>query len=340
MVKFNDAVSALMFVKNDISKVDVDSSKTKLFNAAVLSKNISTRLESFTYFFLGHCKVMNDSHATKLEKKKLTTTIIKTIVPLISIAAEHLNYSSSIISHIPSSPSAIKTEPHPKRVSLPHQIPSRILNIPQPSNGSSYFKTEVVSIISPYNSPKRSTIRSTLIDKMVKSSSVKGGMNTIYRALKNARNRKSVKHSNFISCGKPPLLTNDDVTSMCEKFDDTNGRAYGSKEIKKMMISQVKESVSKCGNVPLADVIDPCRTTISNYTALFSQSSGIFIDGSKAISKTNTRYTAENSLIVSALYAVAVASSHFILIKEEDARTRRDIANASVGIRMMYKLTS
>ena len=94
-----------------------------------------------------------------------------------------------------------------------------------------------MSIISPYNAPKRSTTCSTLITKVVKNSSVKGGGSTIYRALKNARNRKAMKHPQFISCDKPPLLTNDAIISICKKVDNTNGRAYGSKDIKDMMIS-------------------------------------------------------------------------------------------------------
>lgn len=61
------------------------------------------------------------------------------------------------------------------------------------------------------------------------------------------------------------------------------------------------------------NAVAPCRTTITNYTALVDYESGISIDNDLAISKTNTRFSAENTLITAINYGVAVAFEHIVL---------------------------
>ena len=52
---------------------------------------------------------------------------------------------------------------------------------------------------------------------MVKTGSVKGGRSTIYRDLKIAQGGGKLKHSNFSTRGKPPLLSNNDIKNISEK---------------------------------------------------------------------------------------------------------------------------
>ena len=106
------------------------------------------------------------------------------------------------------------------------------------------------------------------------------------------------------------------------------------------MIDQVKENAINDGNVALTNIIDPCCTTVSNYTAVLAQTNTISIDSSKAIAKINTRFTAENSLIASMIYSVAVAYSHYIPVESADNRTLKDISNAPTGVRVMYNMVS
>ena len=209
-----------MCMKND-TKVDTDSCRTKLFNTAILSRDISARLLSSTDYLLSHCKTLNDGTATKLEKRKSTSTIVQSIVPLITFDADHLNESSGIISPIPGvsyvhrrlekenknedpidvinklinskrklgpshSPITKRQPPSSRSRSSPpsRSIPSRVSDIPKPSNGRYYSKAEVMAIMAPYNSPCRSIIRSNIITKLVNTGCVKGGKSTIYRDLK------------------------------------------------------------------------------------------------------------------------------------------------------------
>lgn len=90
----------------------------------------------------------------------------------------------------------------------------------------------------------------------------------------------------------------------------------------------------------LINVISPCRTSISNYTALLAASDGITIDGSKAITKTNNRFATENSIIADVCYAATVAASHFIPVLEIDKQVKNDFLVAPIGVQIMYQITS
>ena len=230
--------------------------------------------------------------------------------------------------------------PHrPKRTTPNRQIPTRVSNIPSPLNGSSYSKTEVIDILEPYNEDKRSTIRSRMITKMVAAGHVKGGRSTLYRDLKIARMGRVIKHSHFATRGKLRLLSDRDVNCIKDKINKYDGRAYGVSEIKQLMIEQVMENVINSGNIPLTNAIDPSSSSVMNYTALLAYDNSISIDGSKAISKTNNRFTAENSIIASILYVIAVAYSHYIPCEVEDSCVKKDMEDAPIGVRMMYTLT-
>jgi len=52
-----------------------------------------------------------------------------------------------------------------------------------------------------------------------------------------------------------------------------------------------------------------------------------------------TRFTAENSIIASIIYAVTVAYYHYIPVEEEFPKVKRETKEASVGVEMMYQLT-
>lgn len=71
MVKFDEAVKALMLMKNGSSNVNVDSSKTKSFKRAIRSRDIAARLKNANTILLNHCVILNDKDSTHLEKKSL-----------------------------------------------------------------------------------------------------------------------------------------------------------------------------------------------------------------------------------------------------------------------------
>ena len=83
----------------------------------------------------------------------------------------------------------------------------------------------------------------------------------------------------------------------------------------------------------------PSHGSIRNYSALLSNHPSISISCS-AITKTNNRFTAENSLISAMAFIMVVATTHFIIVPKESESIREDMKNASDGVKIMMKLLS
>ena len=92
------------------------------------------------------------------------------------------------------------------------------------------------------------------------------------------------------------------------------------------LLSNIKETQTKnieaAGLVPICTTKNPSHTSINNYKAVLASQSSLSIT-TTAISKKNHRYTVENSLISAMVFLVVVASTHFILVNEENDETRR-----------------
>lgn len=86
------------------------------------------------------------------------------------------------------------------------------------------------------------------------------------------------------------------------------------------------------------NIVNPSRTTVNNYTTLLGNSDLILIDSPSAISKTNSRFTAKNSIIAPIVYAVAIAYFYYILTKPIDTRVEKVTFNAPIGVQIMYQL--
>jgi len=69
--------------------------------------------------------------------------------------------------------------------------------------------------------------------------------------------------------------------------------------------------------------LNPSKSSVTDYIALLDHQTGISIDGNKAISKTMTRFTVENSIITSITYVVTVVYSHYIPVEEECPKVKK-----------------
>jgi len=65
---------------------------------------------------------------------------------------------------------------------------------------------------------------------------------------------------------------------------------------------------------------------------------GISIDGSTAIAKTNTRFTAENSIISTMSLGLSIAYANYIPITKEDPLITKEMDDAAVGVKIMYAM--
>ena len=95
--------------------------------------------------------------------------------------------------------------------------------------------------------------------------------------------------------------------------------------------------ITEQGDVPIMPV-SPSVQTIKNITAMVANQCGISIDGSSAIAKTNTRFTAENSIICAMALALAIAYAHYIPITVEDPQILKEMEDAPIGVKIMYDL--
>lgn len=103
--------------------------------------------------------------------------------------------------------------------------------------------------------------------------------------------------------------------------------------------AQARKAIGQ-GRVHLtSSSLQPHRKTISNYQAVLANTSGISVVN-KVIPKTNTRYTAEHSLISSMVLIMIVAVTHFDVSSEPLPALTKEVSEASDGVKLFYDLVS
>ena len=106
-----------------------------------------------------------------------------------------------------------------------------------------------------------------------------------------------------------------------------------------MMIAKLNTKVVKQRKVHLTP-IEPPYMSVYNYIASVICKGGLLIDIKKAILKTKTRFTAENSLIAKMNFAIVVAHSYFILVSVPCKMVERDKEKADIGVRILVEMVS
>ena len=81
------------------------------------------------------------------------------------------------------------------------------------------------------------------------------------------------------------------------------------------------------------------KSTVSNYKAKVASQKNVSICNT-VVSKTRTRYTAENSLISAMALLCVVAASHYFICDEDQLQIERDMSTAPEGVRFLYKKVS
>ena len=93
-------------------------------------------------------------------------------------------------------------------------------------------------------------------------------------------------------------------------MQEDNGKAI-QQSIKKCIIEEKEKSVRQKGLVPIC-VNNFSHQTTRNYMALFAEHPGINLK-KYAIKKTETRYTAENSIIAAISFLHLIATTHYVV---------------------------
>jgi len=84
--------------------------------------------------------------------------------------------------------------------------------------------------------------------------------------------------------------------------------------------------------------VSPSMQTVTNYTTMVTNKCCIYIDGSTIIVKTNTRFTAENSIISAMSLGLSIVYATYIPIAEEDPLITKEMDDAPVGVKIMYDM--
>ena len=124
-----------------------------------------------------------------------------------------------------------------------------------------------------------------------------------------------------------------------DALEEKSGQTIKNDELLSIIKETRSKNIEAVGLVPICATKNPSHTSINNYKAVLASQSSVSIN-TTAISKTNNRYTAENSLISAMTFLVVIASTHFILANEEKDKIRKDMKDVPVGIKMLYDMAS
>ena len=215
---------------------------------------------------------------------------------------------------------SVKSVPRNQRV-----LPTINSQIPKPIN-SVYSKEEVIKILQRFD--KNTPMRLQIIDKWVKEGLVPAKRAQIYSLLQKAKMGDTISGP-WKTRGRPRLLGETDL----------NGNTISTEEISKMIKDKTEKKIISDGHVPISQSVEPHRTTLVNYKALLAATEGISIAKSFT-HKSNTRFTAENSLISAMSFLVLVACTHYNISLETSINVKNEISEAENGVKMIYDMVS
>ena len=104
--------------------------------------------------------------------------------------------------------------------------------------------------------------------------------------------------------GRPALLSMPDIKLLAQNLNQNLGRTAGGNDIVHAIEEKLKKRAFQQGLVPITRKgVSPSRRTISNYKAVLASDPDTSVIR-KAVPKTQTRYTAENSWMSSVCFMV------------------------------------
>jgi len=125
---------------------------------------------------------------------------------------------------------------------------------------------------------------------------------------------------------------------IAESLNAEVGKTYDKSDVKIMIKKIQTEKLEKAG---YKNIIDKsiCDTSVRNYSALLANEGNIAISQSY-LSKSNTRYAAENSIRGSIATLGVIAATHFISVEEEDTDIRSEMKLLPESTRKLYDIVT
>ena len=128
--------------------------------------------------------------------------------------------------------------------------------------------------------------------------------------------------------GQQVALTKEDLIQLAKDLNKLEGRTIGKERLTKILTTKMSEKANKKGNLLLA-ANEYSHQTIKNYLSLLTHVPGLSLTRT-AIKKTQSRFTAENSVIGLLSFMFVPAATHYIP-GEPDNKTKEMMKKASEG---------
>ena len=96
------------------------------------------------------------------------------------------------------------------------------------------------------------------------------------------------------------------------------------KDVNKLLGDKIDSDIIALDHITLVPTVLN-RQSLNKYTAILIQQGGFSIDNTKAISRTNTRFAPENSLIAVLASALEIAHAHYILVEYTSLKLMKEI---------------
>ena len=195
----------------------------------------------------------------------------------------------------------------------------------------------MINILSPFK--HRSPVKVKLMNEILSKKLVPASKSQPSCLLRNHKEGKQIIDNDWNSPGQPRLLKDKDITNISDALKEESGITIGENELISIIKDTRSKNIEAAGLVPICATKNPSRTTVNNYKCVLASQASVSIT-TTAISKTNNRYTAENSLISAMAFLIVVASTHFILANEENDEIRKEMKDAPTGVKMLYDMVS
>ena len=195
-----------------------------------------------------------------------------------------------------------------------------------PKSGKEYSKVEAVRILLDHTkerSKERGKAKAAIVAHN-KSHGVNCGTKTIDRLITKHKKGQPILDEPWNEIGgRPQKCTDAEIKEIAAEMEVHQGKAYDKKDVADMLQKKHTEKLEKAGMKAILDN-NLSRQTVDNYTAMLADQPNISIAAS-TVSKSRTRFAAENSIRGSVAFLALIGATHFIPIEKEDADVRAEL---------------
>ena len=201
-----------------------------------------------------------------------------------------------------------KSRKMPSRATKNKNILPVTMNPPSPKNPPHYTPMEFLEIVEAIqiNSAKRRL----MIEKIIIIEFIPGSLRSAYNMIKKSKDGLPISCEWRHHSGRPPLISLDGFKQLVDEYPKECGKAIDKNVINNIMLKYANENAKKNGYAP-STFVQYNQTTCKYYFALFANQNKINLAKS-VVSKTNSRFTAENSLLASSC-PVVCCCNHTLL---------------------------